>query len=579
MKQLTLTLLLSLLLIAGAKAQVIETLTPSQAAAYTGEELINVTNLTLVNNTDNTGWNTDAFTGLAKALHPIGVNNKNENLQIVEAADIVVADNTELSELFKSCTALTQVNIAGINGANINSIFAGCTALTRVNSQTDGVCNMENFTNISQMIAAFSFCQSLTNIRLSSTQGSLGLSFTGTFNHCTNLTCVNSTIDGHADLSAFTCVNSLTGVFNNCNKLTTITLPAYQSGAVDIYGAFNLCNSLQTINGLETYTQIADMAYTFHQCYSLREVRINSNIPTLPEKAEYTFYQANPNLLIYLSDSNIPDNNGWKERNYIVDGIAICDINLYDGHPFHCSASFELNEHTITFAPNFTTFANHTNGWNTLIIPFEGELYADNEAGGQYWLKAYTGNSSDQETLYFATPQHGVGLQANIPYLIALPGEAFGSANMQGKTITIKATGITVPATPQNLVTTQGNYSYTGTYSEIQRTDIHTLRQGITDDSTPDVFACATAAESQTWTPGKVSPFRAYIQTVDGQPAPSCILSIKDEDDGSGIATTDKDSSLTKTKQPYKVMTKQGLRIVKGEKVFTVDGCSTTQVD
>lgn len=144
-------------------------------------------------------------------------------------------------------------------------------------------------------------------------------------------------------------------------------------------------------------------------------------------------------------------------RSGMYDGVAYASntcrkLNLVDGEPFYTPEDFETEDarFTINTADNFV-YADGTNGWHTLCLPFSGMFYADEEpvipfaslddTAGKFWLKSFSG-ASNGNVLGF---NFETSVKAGTPYIYALPGNKWGVENsMIGKPISIRATNATV---------------------------------------------------------------------------------------------------------------------------------------
>lgn len=130
-------------------------------------------------------------------------------------------------------------------------------------------------------------------------------------------------------------------------------------------------------------------------------------------------------------------------------------LSLVDGEPFYTPEDFEAEDarFTVNTDDNFV-YADGTNGWHTLCLPFSGVFYADEEpivpfasasdTEGKFWLKSFSGTSNGNVLGFnFET-----SVKAGTPYIYALPGDKWGVENsMIGKPISIRATNAAVGMT------------------------------------------------------------------------------------------------------------------------------------
>ena len=265
----------------------------------------------------------------------------------------------------------------------------------------------------------------------------------------------------------------------------------------------------------------------------------------------------NPCQLRYLpADTELP--TGWT--NTISGTKALTDITFADGTQQAPASLFiaqdiDLNGHTATYTRNFA-LANGKGGWNTVIMPFAFEVYADNEKVNLYTnmkakdTKGYWALRLDfgiDDDLQFVL-LNGYGIKmiaAYTPYLIAFPGNNFnvGTRNISlaGKTITLRSTSQTLAATPDylsNLTVDDTQYALMGTFTAIRKQPMYLLRPGVNSDGS-DAF-CYYAE-------GNLMPFRAYLKDLTGTNSARMLgLNIGFEDeDVTGIVELENDQYST----------------------------------
>ena len=178
---------------------------------------------------------------------------------------------------------------------------------------------------------------------------------------------------------------------------------------------------------------------------------------------------------IALVDADSPFKKG---TNIVVkDGDSYtCDnLVLTDGADFYTPVKFTATNATYTRMPKVWATNNGSgSGWETLCLPFSGTLYAGEEAkqpvdvasnNGAYWLRSLTG-FTEPNTLIFASPATAADhqIKAGVPYIIALPGETFGGESLQGQTISVRGTNVTVTNTAQSMAA-GSMFAFTGTFA------------------------------------------------------------------------------------------------------------------
>ena len=410
---------------------------------------------------------------------------------------------------FEGCKALTSITLpAGTSDASISFsyTFDGCTALTSIT-------NLEKFTNVNNFFRTFYGCTALESITLpEGTSYAPGINFSGTFLDCKSLKSITN-------LEKFTNVGSFDQTFEGCSSLESITLPAGTSNAsISFYYTFDGCTALTSITNLEKFTNVNNFRYAFQNCSNLTSVELGV-VPT--NNIVDIFKGTDPNCLKYLPAGTTTVPTNWT--NCIADGKALADITLTDEKPFHCPQAFSMDGHTMTYTRTWK-YATKTGGWNTLYLPFAATATADNTpltpatggADGDYILKTLTGSTTGTLTMTSTGT-----VQAYTPYLVALPGNTFGDASLEGKTVTlVSATDAVIPATPEQ-TEQAGAYTMYGTLADYQADNLYLLTNEA-DGSSFDLYTDG----------GGVHAFRAYItaNNANALKAPRLVIG-----DGGGV--------------------------------------------
>ena len=209
-------------------------------------------------------------------------------------------------------------------------------------------------------------------------------------------------------------------------------------------------------------------AVTLYQGSDAADARyLNSNgtFPTLTDNA------------IALVDADSPFKTG---KNIIVkdgDNSYTCaELVLTDGADFYTPVEFTATKATYTRSPKvWATNDGSGNGWETICLPFSGTLFAGDVAkqpvdvasnNGAYWLRSLTGFETPN-TLIFASPATAADnqIEAGVPYIIALPGETFDGESLEGQTISVRGTGVTVLTTAARIQPEGSLFVFTGTFA------------------------------------------------------------------------------------------------------------------
>ena len=141
----------------------------------------------------------------------------------------------------------------------------------------------------------------------------------------------------------------------------------------------------------------------------------------------------NPNTLYFLDASgSTPTGVG---QNVIRNG-AIENLAITDGYDFATPFAFTASD--VTYTRTFTTgYDRDGNGWSTITLPFDvnntmvvwnGAAYpidwfrGSDDTGKNFWIMQFA--HEDNGVVYFT---HAKSFKAGIPYIIAVPGDEWGS--------------------------------------------------------------------------------------------------------------------------------------------------------
>lgn len=197
--------------------------------------------------------------GLTSIIMPVGVtsigDNAFDNCEDLTSVEIPSSVTSIGERVFHGCTSLSSINVDEENQtySSINSSLYDKERTTLIKyaiGKTDTSFTTPNsVTNIG--IEAFSFCDSLTNIIISSNVTSIG---EGAFRACVSLTSIE-TAEGLTSIGTF--------AFQWCTNLATITIPSTVTSIGE--NAFNDCTSLSAINvdeANQTYSSIDSNLFT-----------------------------------------------------------------------------------------------------------------------------------------------------------------------------------------------------------------------------------------------------------------------------------------------------------------------------
>lgn len=295
----------------------------------------------------------------------------------------------------------------------------------------------------------------------------------------------------------------------------------------------------------ESITVAADVAYV--------DLRGQSTVTTVAS-------QANANTL-FLVDEGYSLSGATNIVEQTASGYHAANIALED-NAYGLVSPVDFTAGHISYTRTFSTFYNAGAGWSTLVLPFAATTVTNSagnlpwdEANRKFWLMEYI-NDSDSK-VFFATASSP--LEANTPYIIALPGADQGSLSLVGKnTLTFAADNVLVTPTAKSAVTVS-YYKFVGTMTATGTLDnIYAL------NAAGDKFKKGSAA---------VAPFRAYFAPTSMATATSLSIGIGDGMT-TGIETLQPSQPSQQRQDVYNVngqrvsQPTKGLYIVNGKKVI-----------
>jgi len=270
---------------------------------------------------------------------------------------------------------------------------------------------------------------------------------------------------------------------------------------------------------------------------------------------------ANPNTL-YIVGSSVP--SGLDGKNVIKNGTA-AKLTLSDGYGFYAPINFTATD--VTYTRTFTNGADGSNGWNTIVLPFDVTqvkqddkvidwFHSSSDTGKHFWVKNFS--SEDGTTVNFDYVDE---MKANTPYIIAVPGNTWGANwNLTNKKITFYGANANIEA--DALASVSGNsYKFAGTMQNKAVTDCYVM------NNDGNAFDKATTT---------VAPFRAYFSPLTmmaGQPAAAALYIGSEGNNPTGITEMTYDRQETKG-AAYNLNgqrvahPRKGLYIVDGKKVI-----------
>ena len=490
---------------------------------------------------------------------------------------------------FFNCSKLSSVTIPNSVESIGSDAFWGCSGLTSItipNSVTSigyyAFCNCSGLTSVTipnsvESIGNYAFwnCTGLTSVTIDNSVESIG---DGAFYGCSGLTSVtipNSVksigeyaFSGCSGLKALICQATTPPSMGNNNTfggkkmifVPACSISAYKSKWTDFSDytfasiPTALFTSKQTADSYASDMTSVDKQNTTSVVFA-GGIDPSLSISKIKEGM-------NPNCLYYIyTGDELSGDNVVNIETGEASSIKLTDNCVYN-------AIRPISADRVEYVHNPSVWANGKSGWETIVLPFEPTDYIASSAGylapitlgaqGNFWLRRFVSASS--ESVFFTSTLDG-RMEANVPYLIAFPGETMGQGHLQGQSITFRASNVDLPMTDMPTLK-KGAFTFTGNYDTTA------------DDCTGYALDANGASFVETATVGN-DPFRAYFQK-EGGVAAARQLNIKvatDDMDTEGLIGVVKGEGNASA--PYydlqgrtQVQPKSGLYITNGKKVI-----------
>ena len=192
-----------------------------------------------------------------------------KNLTTIEGIEYLNTENvTNMSGMFRDCSALTTLNVSNFDTKNVTSMsemFYGCYALTTL--------DVSHFDtkNVTDMSGMFSYCRALRTLDVSNFDTKNVTDMSMMFNNCEALTTL--------DVSKFDTKNvtDMGGMFSYCPTLTTLDVSNFDTKNVtDMSDMFHGCRALTTLDVSNFNTQnVTDMSDMFSGCSALTTLDVS----------------------------------------------------------------------------------------------------------------------------------------------------------------------------------------------------------------------------------------------------------------------------------------------------------------
>ena len=277
-----------------------------------------------------------------------------------------------------------------------------------------------------------------------------------------------------------------------------------------LYTGDNVSDERYVLNLIQGYTTINEDGNTVYVPSTSTAVTVGESVAAVDmSNINYTSItpNSNPNTL-YIIGSGQTAPESLDGKNVVKGGVAE-QITLTDGHAFYSPVDFTATN--ISYTRTETTYYDKDTqkGWTTLVLPFAPAGIKTYVGETKYDLTWFTSAEETDKNLWlmkFDDEHNGIvdfgyagsTLEANKPYIMALPGDSYGNKwSLEGLPIIFYAANADIKANAK--ATTVGtNYKFVGTtLSKTNLTDIYKL------NADGDQFVLGTTAS--------IEPFRAYF--------------------------------------------------------------------
>lgn len=213
---------------------------------------------------------------------------------------------------------------------------------------------------------------------------------------------------------------------------------------------------------------------------------------------------SDPNC-IFLVDENA-DISGLEDNINVIKGTTAANIQLSDDSENGFVAPINFTANAISYQRTFDKGTDgNGSGWTTIVLPYDVEkvmvgnevidwFHSSSDTNGRFWLRELVSDGVGSVTFGYVDE-----LKANTPYIIAVPGDKWGSQwSLVGKTLKFIGSNASIikDATAEE---ERDHYRFTGTTTKQQLESVYTLN---------------AAGSSFTLGNATVDPFRAYFSAI-----------------------------------------------------------------
>ena len=202
------------------------------------------------------------------------------NLKSVDLKTFYTDGVYNISEMFKNCSSLTEINLGehfntkAVN--NMGGLFSGCTSLNRIELGNNFIT-----ASVTDMSYMFNECNNLREINLKSSFNTENVTtMTNMFNNCNSLSSLN--LENSFNTAK---VTSMANMFNECKNLTNLNLGSKFNTAkvTTMANMFNNCNNLTTLSIGDKFdtSKVTTMVNMFNNCMKLTEINLGTLFNTV----------------------------------------------------------------------------------------------------------------------------------------------------------------------------------------------------------------------------------------------------------------------------------------------------------
>lgn len=277
-----------------------------------------------------------------------------------------------------------------------------------------------------------------------------------------------------------------------------------------LYTGDNVSDERYVLNLIQGYTTINEDGNTVYVPSTSTVVTVGESVAAVDlSNIDYTSItpNSNPNTL-YIIGSEQTAPASLNGKNVVQGGVAE-QITLTDGHAFYSPVDFTATNISYTRTESTYYDKGTQKGWTTLVLPFAPDGIKTYVGETEYDLTWFTSAEETDKNLWlmkFDDEHNGVvefgyagsTLEANKPYIMALPGDSYGNKwSLEGLPIIFYAANADIKANAK-AATVGTNYKFVGTtLSKTNLTDVYKL------NADGDQFVLGTTAS--------IEPFRAYF--------------------------------------------------------------------